>query len=673
MARVLIDSSVPHLDREFDYAVPFELDDAAQAGSRVTVRFNGRDVTGWLTERVAESATEVELTRLRAVLTAIPPLSLEVLELARAVAARQAGVVADVLRAAVPPRVAGVEREVLAEPDADHPVSEHRDAPAETGTGFELPEDSALWQIDGAGALLDAWRTGQDPAGAVALPSRVGPWNEARVMAEVAAAVAAAGRGVILVVPDQRDLDRLSTQLEATVGAAGFARLTAEDGQSARYRSHLRLLRGQVRIAVGTRSAIWAPVPDLALTVVLDDGDDTYAEPRAPYFHVRDVALLRRSLSGGGLLFLGAGRSVAVQRLVDAGWVAELSVARARRRQVGALVIATADSWESARDPYARRARLPHTAWATARSALTSHDAGPVLISVARAGFIPAVLCQTCRTPARCVHCAGPLAFADAQAAARGELTCRWCRQRERDYRCPECAGRTVRAAARGVDRTAEELGRAFPQVPVYASSAAHMLGTVPAGPAIVVATPGAEPVVAGGYAAALLLDGDTQLQHEGLDVGVRVLSRWFAAAGLVRGAEQGGRVVVTAEEAAAVGALTRGDPQGYARAELEQRRVLHLPPAGRWAEVTGPAAAVREYLDLVEEARQEVADTAPALPWIGPTPLPQDEAQHRALVMFPYAAGDAVVRLLRLARSAASARRDTAPVRVRVDPPGIL
>ena len=682
MARVLLDSPVPHLDREFDYLVPVALDESARVGSRVTVRFSGREMTGWITQRRAEPTTAAALSDLQAVLTRVPPLTAEVLELARAVAARQAGVVTDVLRSAVPPRVVAVEKEILAEPGADHPASQRHDEQnadpvADGAEAHAVTEDDVLDALEGGQAFLSAVCAGDAPRAAASLPSRTGLWDEERVLAGVARRAADAGRGVVLVVPDQRDLDRLCAVLDDLLGEHAYARLTGEDGHTPRYRAHLRLLTGRCRIAVGTRSAIWAPVPDLGLIVVWDDGDDSYADPRAPYPHVRDVAVQRCHHAHSALLFASTSRTTAVQRLVELGWLQSLEAPRHRVREATPRIIATADSWESARDPFARRARLPHAAWQVARHALSGPCPGPVLVQVARAGFIPALVCERCRTPARCRHCAGPLAFRDRAAAERGELACRWCGTRERDIECPECGWRRLRAGARGVDRTADELGRAFPQVPVVSSSAAHRVGTVEDRPALVVATVGAEPVAQNGYAAALLLDGDAQLTREGLDVPARVLARWFAAAALVRPADRGGVAVVTAEHAETVGALTRWDPAGFASRQLAERRELHLPPAGRIAEVTGPDRAVAQYLALVEEARREGAAgsvlSAGPLPWIGPVPLPEDEQRHRALLLFPYTASEATAALLRSGRSAASARGEAEGVRIRLDPIGVL
>ncbi|WP_449372937.1 primosomal protein N' family DNA-binding protein [Arthrobacter psychrolactophilus] len=112
VAQVVIDSPLPHLDRIFDYSVPLELDAEAQPGVRVRVKFSGQDLNGFLVARVDESESS-RLVPLARVYSAVPVLAPHVLELARKVAARYAGTVADVLRVAVPPRVASLEKVYL--------------------------------------------------------------------------------------------------------------------------------------------------------------------------------------------------------------------------------------------------------------------------------------------------------------------------------------------------------------------------------------------------------------------------------------------------------------------------------------------------------------------------------------------------------------------------------
>ncbi|MCY1158594.1 MAG: primosomal protein [Citricoccus sp.] len=694
VARVLLDSGVPHLDREFDYLVPHALDDEARPGVRVRVHFGHQDVLGWLVSRDSEPSTGAKLLPLRAVVSREQVLAPEVLDLARAVAARYAGNVADVLRVAVPPRVARVEKQMDAEAEAPEAVgteavgAEDPDSPAPDALSPAPPAADPAFQpgtgsrfdwtrMDGATSFFRQVAAGEGPRAALTVPSAHGSWDSAALLADAAALAADAGRAAVVVVPDQRDLDRLCRALDRRVGSGAYARLTADDGPTPRYRAFLQLRRGQRRIAVGTRSAIWAPVPDLGLVAVWNDDDALHSEPRAPYQHVREVALLRSELAGAGLLLASTSRTPEVQRLVESGWLGELRADRQAVHAATPRVVATADSWESERDPVLARARLPQAAWKAAREGLEGRhgDPGPVLVQVGRSGFIPALSCQDCGTPARCRHCTGPLGYPDRTASARNETACRWCGRRERQYECPECGSHRLRAGSRGVDRTADELGRAFPDTPILSSSGDHILSTVDSTPALVVATIGAEPVAEGGYAAALLLDGDNQLQREGLRTPGQVLSRWFAAAALVRPRQDGGVAVVTASQEDVVGALVRMDAAGYASRQLAERRELGLPPAVRMAEVSGPADAVAGFMDLVGP----LGGPSP-LPWVGPVPVGDDAGsghpdglggpvRHRALLFFPYSAARRVVESLRAARAAASARRLTEPVRLRIDP----
>src|SRR5262249_2585271 len=142
------------------------------------------------------------------------------------------------------------------------------------------------------------------------------------------------------------------------------------------------------------------------------------------------------------------------------------------------------------------------------------------------------------------------------------------------------------------------------------------------AGPALVVATPGAEPVAAGSYGAALLLDGWAVLTRPDLRAGEEALRRWCTAAALVRPAAAGGRGVVGAGPGlAAVHALGRWDPAGHAARELAERTELGFPPAVRMAAVTGPAGAVA---DLRAAARLPAsAELLGPVPAAGPRSSP--------------------------------------------------
>ena len=647
VAQVAVDVNLAHLDRPFDYQVPEQLADQAVPGARVRVRFAGRLVDGFVLAREDTSEHTGRLGWLEKVVSPEPVLGPELAGLCRAVADRYAGTLADVLRLAVPPRHARVEAETPAErPDPE--------APEQHGWGA-YPRGPALLEA------LAAHR----PAHAVwqALPGEDWPAR----LAEAAATTAAAGRGAVLVVPDRRDLDRVQAACEAVAGADAVVALAADLGPAERYRRWLAVARGQVRIVVGTRAAAFAPVVDPGLIAVWDDGDDTLAEPRAPYPHARDVAMTRAHRDGAALLVAGFARTAEAALLVASGWAHDVVADRATVRARGPRVTSIGeDDRQLLRDPASRAARMPGVAFEAARAALGA--GAPVLVQVPRRGYLPAVACARCREPARCRRCAGPMAL---PAGADGVPTCRWCGTPDAAYRCGACGSPQLRALAVGSARTAEELGRAFPQTVVRSSGGgATVLDTVPGGPALVVATPGAEPIADGGYGAALLLDGAVLLARPELRAGEETLRRWFGAAALVRPASEGGRVVVIAESStAAVQALVRWDPVGHAATELASRTELSLPPAMRLAAVDGPPPAVADLLAALPDDVEV----------LGPVELPpgtklpgaeeRTEGAERCLVRVPRTEGRTLARELHAAQAVRSARKEREPVRVLLDP----
>ncbi|MGH8894886.1 MAG: primosome assembly protein PriA, partial [Actinomycetes bacterium] len=280
-----------------------------------------------------------------------------------------------------------------------------------------------------------------------------------------------------------------------------------------------------------------------------------------------------------------------------------------------------------------------------------------VLVQVPRAGYLPGLACATCRAPARCLSCGGPLGTPSGGAVP----ACRWCGVPAAAWSCPGCAGTRLRATTVGSTRTAEELGRAFPRIPVRASGgSAPVLATVGPEPALVVATPGAEPVAAEGYAAALLLDGWALLARPDLRAAEEALRRWTAACALVRPRDHGGQAVVMADAGhPAVQALVRWDPATFAERELADRAALRLPPDVRMVSVTGQGAALRDFLESV------------ALPGDAEVlgPVPAAGGQERFLVRAALPAGRALASALREAAGVRSAHKDAGTVRLQVDP----
>ena len=445
---------------------------------------------------------------------ALPP---EIAALCRAVADRYGGVLADVLRLALPPRHARVEAEATRaqgaatsggrryadrcrparRPDAGGRPTGHGDAEtAQSAVGGLVTDAAAAVEGGRSGwgryprgrAFLRALGEGR-AAHAVwqALPGEA--WAER--LADAAQATVGAGRGALLVVPDQRDVELLHAACAARLGAEAVVALTADLGPAERYRRWLAVRRGLVRVVVGTRSAAFAPVAEPGLLAVWDDGDDLHAEPRAPYPHVRDVLVLRAHAVGAALLVGGYARTAEGQLLVESGWASEIVADRATVRAAMPRVVAQGESdLQLARDPLARAARLPSAAFEAARAALAA--GGPVLVQTPRAGYVPWLVVRRVPGDGPLPPLRGPagpprprgIGTDRAEDRAQGQEaaapSCRWCGRVESAYRCGACGSRRLRAGVVGSRRTAEELGRAFPGVPVRISGGgAAVLSTV--------------------------------------------------------------------------------------------------------------------------------------------------------------------------------------------------
>ena len=652
IARVLPLLSVPHLDREFDYLVSAEQSDGAQPGVRVRVRFHGRLVDGFVLERRNDTDHPGKLGWLDRVVSAEPVLTAEIRRLVDAVAARYAGTRSDVLRLAIPARHARVEREPAATPGPSVPL-------------IPAPVDPSGWEVYGRGGQFLAALGEARAARAVwqALPGEL--WADR--LAEAAAQAIQTGRAVLAIVPDQRDLDTLCRAATARIDGSSIAALSAGLGPAARYRRWLAALRGTARLVIGTRSAVFAPLRDLGLVMVWADGDDTLSEPRAPYPHAREVAMLRAHQARCAALIGGYARTAEAHALVRSGWAHDIVAARPVVRARTPRVVALDDSgYADERDPAARTARIPSIALRAARSSL---EAGaPVLVQVPRRGYVPSLACGHCGSIARCRHCTGPLSLAERGSA----LVCRWCGRVDPTRRCARCGSDAVRAVVVGARRTAEELGRAFPGTAVITSSGDGIVPEVGAGPALVVATPGAEPRASGGYGAALLLDTWALLGRQDLRAAEDALWRWMTAAALVRARGDGGVVLVVAESSIpTVQSLIRWDPVGHAEAELTARAEVGLPPSVHMAAIDGPADAVAA---LLEEAR--LPDGAELL---GPVDLPPGVRRpvgtpdrvpaSRMLVRVRLEQGLALAAALRRGVGVLSARQTHQPVRVQIDP----
>ncbi len=585
VARVCIDSPLPHLDRLFDYSVPEKWQAGLTVGTRVRVAFAGRLVSAVVIELGQSSTFDGTLAPLKSV-AARPSYSPESLVLAQAVARRYGGSLWDVLRLMAPPRVASVEKR----PWSEEPVGRDIYARAAAQLAHMVPQSSAILPQLGERVVWEALPAAQGPS---SVPSSD--------VLMPALAHCAQGRSAIVVVPDERALAALEERLESvgltrwTARSGGHVAVMDHDhGPAPRYGAYMAAMLGKVSLVIGTRPSVMQPMPDLGVLVLWDESSSTYEDPHAPYPHARTVAAMRSESIGCALMMGGYGLSVDAVALVEHGWATLREADRTEARERTAAITVVTDSQ---RDAEGARGWhwMPGSAW---RSLSTAIAHGPVAVVVPRAGYVQALACARCQAWAACTQCEGTLRI-DAQGAAP---VCVQCDHVHQHWHCPQCHSPRVKQVRQGVERIAEQLAQMAPDWPVQVSTGARGTladGSVTSG--LVVATPGALPAVQGGYSHVVVV-GAQLPPTASLGAELAALRWWLNVAAMVRSRRESGVVTLVGELPSHVRqALVAWAPAQAARDEYQERRELLLPPVRRVVELQGEATTVQRAVAHVQ------------------------------------------------------------------------
>ena len=614
IARVVIDSPLPQLDRLFDYSVPDELIDLVVVGVRVRVHF-GRSknlLDAFVVELVETSEFSGELSPLAELLSSAPVLDKNIYALVRAVADRQASTASDVLRLAVPDRSVAVEKKWL----------ESNSVTTNSKTFVKGTKQTAL---------VSPQTTNEGPVWAIQIRDKC----EAAIQA---------GSSIIVVVPDFRDQAVLLEVLSAANLGSSIINYTTDTQKSKRYAAFLNCLSMPCSIVVGSRSAIYAPVRNLGEIIVWDDGDPSHHEPTSPYSHTREVALMRQRLQDCNLLFLGHSRSAEVARLVSLNFLQDVSAHFKLPR------IANTDT----------DLRVDSMAWKAIREGLES---GPVLVQVAAKGTATSVFCAACDKRAECGTCNGPLWIDE-----RNYVKCRWCNAVNMDFRCQACAGTKLKQGSAGTTRTIAEFGRAFAGVKLIEATGENRAHSLKPGKFLVVATPGAEPRVEGGYSAVVILDANRALNRDSLRSTEDAVRTWSNAIAL--GNAESRSVLV------GVAGVLANKFSLWSQAEIAQREYatrveLRFPPAIR-------LASIGSTKDLIQEVQAELAKHS-HIEILGPMPVVDRgvNSEWRILIKYDYADGAKLAESLKALslklsagqqRVSAKSGRAMRPIRIKMD-----
>jgi primosomal protein N' (replication factor Y) len=491
-----------------------------------------------------------------------------------------------------------------------------------------------------------------DPAARRFLLHGVTGSGKTEVYLQAAAAALEQGRGVIVLVPEIALAPQTVARFQARFGDT-VAVLHSQLGQGERYDEWLRLQRGEARICVGPRSAVFAPLADLGLVIVDEEHEPAYKHEGDPRYDARRVAA-RRAHDAGAVLLSGSAtprpesvhalRRLRITRRVDGRGMPPVEILDMRDAK--------------------------HPLHPVTREALGDvRRAGQkAIVLVNRRGWSNFLSCRSCGRVWQCPECDVALVLHRSQRA----VTCHHCGHAERvPQRCPDCGSVSLARHGAGTERIEQELTEAIgdPGFPVFrldadtsatkgaVAKALQRFDAAPAG--VLVGTQ----IVAKGHdfpdvTLGVVLDADQMLRFPDFRAEERTFALVAQLAGRAgRGPHGEGRVLVQtlALDAPSIVAAARHDSDGFLNAELARRELLRYPPFASLIRVVCSAPDAADAHAAADAVVRALGDV-PGAQVLGPAPLFRlrgrersqlvvKASQRRVAVAAVAAAVDAVAR----------------------------
>lgn len=538
VARIRVDTGVFHLDQLYDYAIPERLSEQISTGIRVQLPFGGRETEGIVVERIEIAERAGQLKTITKVLSPHPIATPASLKLFDGLAEQYACNPWDIIRSAIPPRVASVDKFFAGSIGNQATVRR-------SSTSFQTFQPFARIHQQMNALVAQSYRTGS----------------------------------VLIVAPDEKDVDLIIESL-STSGIKAL-KLTAAMQRDVRYLNFLTALTTDKCVVVGTRSAIFTPVANLSTIFVFKESSVDHYEVRSPGWNTRDVARRRARDENLNLVLLGFSPSMEVSYEIDKGNIKYVS----SRQNVDVKVFSPSDG-----------ALLPGRIFLEIRKALKT---GPVLFVAPRKGYGNALLCAHCRNIAFC-ECGGRLSV----GSKNSDPICVHCGKSFISWKCSFCNRDKQYLAGRGIERASEEISRAFPGFPIIISAGDVIKQRIENKPSIVLATPGAQPEVKGGYSAVVVLDGMRFFAHTDLRSAERARELFFETSALIASK---GSVLLVIDEAHPISAsIARWNIAPLLKRELSERKDLDLPPYVTSALIVMDQSVAIQILSGLKKAKEQ-------------------------------------------------------------------
>jgi primosomal protein N' (replication factor Y) (superfamily II helicase) len=569
--KVRVDTGVFHLEELYDYCVPEKFSNLAAVGIRIQIPFGNKEVEGIIVERVAQPERSGTIKFITKILSPYPVATVASLKLFDEIARDYACNPWDVIRSAIPPRVASVDKKLAT---------------------TELSLESRVQPTKSA-----------NPRDSKKVNSRfiqlVPTIDASEQVASIAGNLLAKGN-VLIVAPDENDVDQIIKCLVAAKNPV--LKLTASMSREERYANFLECLSDGTKIVVGSRSSVFAPVSELSSIIIFKESSPEHYEIRSPGWNSKDVAKKRSKLEKVNLITVGFCPSLQMAHAIDEG------ESDFEPHQSSVLVHAFNPDLGTL---------LPGRIFPEIRKALKN---GPVLFLAARKGYGNALLCAQCRNVAQC-DCGGRL-----QVGGRlSSPICVHCGKSHKEWKCAFCKGSSQYLAGRGIERASEEISRAFPGIPVIISAGDVIKDRVEAKPSLVLSTPGAQPRVKGGYAGVVILDAIRLFSHTDIRTPERARETIFETAALV-GAD-GSVIMVIDTVHPIIPAITRWNVVPLLKRDLAERKELNLPPYVASAVLV---LSEEESISIATGLRQAINDSRlpPSVQVFGPTPITKSQSK---------------------------------------------
>jgi primosomal protein N' (replication factor Y) len=488
--------------------------------------------------------------------------------------------------------------------------------------------------------------------------------GKTEVYLRLIAAELAAGRQTLLLVPEIGLTPQLVRRLTERFGTE-LAVLHSAVTERERFEAWRRAYRGEARLVVGTRSAVFAPLPSAGLVIVDEEHDASYKQQRGFHYSARDLAIVRAQRLGVPVVLGSATPSLETFNNALQGRYDKLDLPR-RIGSAGVPQIRVVDL-----NRHASRQALSTPLLAAIDQHLKAGN--QVLLFLNRRGFAPVLFCPNCKTAERCARCDARMTV----HAKSNAIRCHHCgAQRALDWRCGTCRGERIAVGA-GTQRVDEELTALFPGARIARldrdstsrkGSLDALLRDVEAGHVQILVgtqmlTKGHDfprVTLVGVLNADQGLFGTDPRSHE------RLAQTILQVAGRAGRADRPGEVVVQTHhpEHPLLERLLAGDYAAFATLALAERRDARWPPFTHVAAWRAEATRREAAFALLEEVRRAVAATAGPVAILGPAPLSMErkDGRYRAQLLFRSAQRSAlhklVARALLVVRGTPAARR---------------